>query len=58
MLSQGKMLDSFGNQNLFIFPAQNARAQKDKRLSLRSLHTLEHFWYYYYNNCVAFKVSS
>ena len=31
---------------------------KRSRLSLRSLHTLENFGYYYYNDCVAFKMNS
>jgi len=58
MLSQRKMLDSFGDQNLFIFPAQKRTWSKRSRLSLRSLHTLASFWYHYYNGCVAFKTNS
>jgi len=54
MLSQRKMLDSFGDQNLFSFPAQKHTWSKRSRLSLRSLQTLESFGYHYYNNCVAF----
>jgi len=46
------MLDSFGDQNLFIFPTEI------HVVSLRSLHTIDNFGYYYYNDSIAFKTSS
>jgi len=51
------MLDSFGDQNLFIFPTK-IHVVENIEIITAIVTYLEHFGYYYYNDCVAFKTSS
>jgi len=54
MLSQRKMLDSFGDQNLFIFPTEIHAVEKIEIINGIVTHP-DNFGYY---DCVAFKTNS